>query len=262
MSAIEPSRAWKQYEIRRWLKKTVERGIFGAYRLMASHSVDTAKHSVTISECTYSPWKCDEGFKADYERVRRSTLVDQCKLYELWRFAQELGELKGDVLEVGAWRGGSGCLIGLSLQKQGSTSKVFLCDTFEGMPETSGKEDNFYRGGELADTSFEHVKLLASSLELVNVEVLKGLFPRDTAAGIEERTFKFVHVDVDIYSSAKETVEWVWDRLVPGGVIVFDDYGYSATEGVTQFVDQFVRNNPRCFFMFNQCGHGVLIKRS
>ena len=90
---------------------------------------------------------------------------------------------------------------------------VFLADTFEGVANAGG-EDPWYRGGEHADTSADIVRDLADRLG-VDVTLLEGMFPEDTGDD-DRRTahFRLVHIDVDVYESAKRTFEWAWPRLV------------------------------------------------
>jgi len=252
----------RRYQIMRSMTDALQRALFFAYRKQAKHSVDPARHSVTVSECTYSPWNLDEEFLRAYRGVADYTLVDKRKLFGLWEYSRQVRNLDGDYLEVGVWRGGTGCLLAQSIKFQGSNRRIFLCDTFEGMPATDVARDNFYKGGELADTSVDLVRDLASRLGLSNVVLCKGYFPQDTSAQVDSNRFALVHIDVDIYPSARDTVEWIWDKLLPGGVIVFDDYGYSATEGVTRYVDEHFRNRTDAFFVFNLVGHGIVIKRS
>jgi O-methyltransferase len=68
------------------------------------------------------------------------------------------------------------------------------------------------------------------------------------------------HIDVDVYESAKEIVAWVEQRMPPGAVLVFDDYGFSSCIGVTCLVNE-IRENGRWFSIYNLNGHAVLIKR-
>ena len=48
---------------------------------------------------------------------------------------------------------------------------------------------------------------------------------------VADRRFRLAHIDVDVYQSAADVLDWVWPRLSPGGVVVFDDYGFPATPG-------------------------------
>ena len=186
--------------------------------------------------------------------------MEKSKLFELWSLIRQVSHLEGDCIEVGVWRGGSGCLMAHTLQSSGDDAQVYLCDTFEGMVKTSDN-DPHYKGGELSDTSEDIVRKLATKMGLKNVHILKGIFPEDTGDQVEGRKFKIVHVDVDVYDSARDVVNHVWDRLVPGGLIVFDDYGYAATEGVTKFVDEYVKDRKDCLFIYNSVGHGIIVKR-
>ena len=136
--------------------------------------------------------------------------------------------------------------------------RVFLCDTFEGVVKATGN-DTLYKGGEHADTTQEVVEQLLRRLDLRNVEILRGIFPEDTADEIQERRFSFCHIDVDVYASAKDVFEWVVPRLSQYGVVVFDDYGFRGCEGITRLVHE-LASDPRFFVYFNLNGHAVMLK--
>jgi O-methyltransferase len=251
-----------KYRIRRSLKQGASKLFFMLYRLQVSHRVDATRHALYISECTYAPWNFDQTFEKLYSLIKDNTLVDKNKIYLIYSYISQLCKLnvRGGALEVGVWRGGVGAFIALAFKHfLGSEVEVFLADTYEGMPTTT-EDDNFYRGGELADTSEAIVQKLAQSCQLNKVQILKGYFPDQTAHVIGSEAFAFVHIDVDIFESAAKTFDWAWPRLSDYGMVVFDDYGYSATEGVTNFVDNHIKNKPDAFFMFNMGGQALVIK--
>ena len=64
-----------------------------------------------------------------------------------------------------------------------------------------------------------------------------GFMP-DTFDGLNEK-ISFVHIDVDIYQSVLDCCEYIWPFLSVGGVMLFDDYGFSMTIGARQAVDEF-----------------------
>ena len=64
---------------------------------------------------------------------------------------------------------------------------------------------------------------------------------------------------VDVYRSAKESVEWLWPRLVVGGMVVYDDYGFQQCEGITRFVNE-QRGYTDRVVIYNLNGHGVIVK--
>jgi O-methyltransferase len=212
------------------------------------------------SQSTYAPWKGDADFQRIFSLVRSHTLVDEYRCHELWLLCSQIGALeRGDLLEIGVWRGGTGCLLAHRCKSTGVEGRVFLCDTFTGVVKVS-ENDARYVGGEHADTSKAMVLDLITRIGLDNVEVLQGIFPDETGESIADRRFRLCHIDVDVYESAADCFAWVWPRLVPGGIVVFDDYGFYSCGGVTRFVNQMVGSADR-LIVYNINGHAVVMKR-
>jgi hypothetical protein len=140
----------------------------------------------------------------------------------------------------------------------GSDHFVHLCDTFCGVVK-AGSKDKGYRGGEHHNTSRKAVKNLAGNLMLKNVRIYPGVFPEETGKNFSSARIRLLHIDVDVYESAKDSVEFLWDHIPAGGVIVFDDYGFVGCEGVTAYVDE-IRNRRGARFIHNLNGHGIIIK--
>ena len=141
----------------------------------------------------------------------------------------------------------------------GLSAPLYLCDTFTGVVKAS-ERDSVYKGGEHSDTSIADVKALLQSFGVSQARILKGIFPNETAQLVPPGTvFRLVHVDVDAYHSAKDVLEWSWSLLVPGGIVIFDDYGDIGTTGVKQFVNELLPKKDR-FVIHNLNGHAILIK--
>ena len=213
--------------------------------------------SVIISEATYAPWLQDQAFLETFRLIKPNTVVDFYRCYELWQLVRQLAHVDGDILEVGVFRGGTGCLQARAAHYPDRTKHVYLCDTYAGIVK-AGPQDTFFRGGELKNTSVEAVKAVVDQLKLSNVTILKGIFPDDTAAAIADRRFSFCHIDVDVYQSAQEVLDWVWPRLSVGGIVVFDDYGFSTCDGVTKLVNE--RRGQNATVIHNLNGHAIMVK--
>jgi O-methyltransferase len=241
---------------RRRLERLLRRGRLSGPQTLYSHELIIPLNS------TYAPWHDDRAFREVYDAVEGSTLVDQYRCYELWEQLGQLAHVRGDVLEVGVWRGGTGVLMARRVQQLGLDARILLCDTFHGVTK-AGENDPWYQGGEHADTSPEHVRQLARDLG-VEVELLVGMFPEDTGDRVGDATFRLVHIDVDVYDSARDTLVWAWPRLDVGGVVVWDDYGSFSTEGVAtlgrQLFDAQLSGTGRLVHNLN--GHLLLIKTS
>ena len=218
-------------------------------------------YEVVLTSATYSPWNLDEGFIAAYSEIRDATLVDKYRCFELWRLVEQSAKLEtGALIEIGVWRGGTAALIATRARDLGLRDKIYACDTFSGIVK-AGAEDPHYVGGEHADTSARSVEtLFYDTLKLDNIEILSGIFPEETGAKVANFKFKFCHIDVDIYQSAKDVAEWIWERLVPGGIIVYDDYGWDTTPGIARHVDAQLTLKDR-IVLHNLNGHAIVIKR-
>jgi O-methyltransferase len=217
------------------------------------------RHAEIFPAATYSPWLSDEQFNRVYEVIRGNTLVDVYRCYELWQLVAQAAKLPdGDLIEIGVWRGGTGTLIARKCQLTGVENPVYLCDTFRGVVK-AGARDATYVGGEHADTDKERVLTLLRSVGIERVQILDGIFPDETGDGIRERSFRFCHIDVDVYDSAKDIMTWIWPRLVPGGIVVFDDYGFHSCVGITRFVNE-ERTRPDRLVVHNLNGHAIVIK--
>jgi O-methyltransferase len=239
-------------------KQTLMRLVESFGYAVVNTQVSAAGHQRSYPCATYAPWLADKDFLECYDSVRSHTLVDRYRCWEIWEALKESGKVEqGDCIEVGVWRGGTGCLMAKRVQSLKLACDVFLCDTFAGIVK-AGALDVAYTGGEHADTTESTVCNLAKRLN-ARVQVLKGVFPEETGTRLENRVFRFCHVDVDVYQSARDVTEWIWPRLQSRGIVVYDDYGFQGCDGVRRFVDEW-RVAKDCVFLHNLNGHAVLVK--
>lgn len=211
-------------------------------------------HSKVRIGATYSPWLSDSEFLDTYAAIRDFTLVDMFRCYELWDLAKQTELVEGSIVEVGVWRGGTGCLLALAAPAK----VVFLADTFAGVVK-AGARDTRYVGGEHAEASEQTVRALLASAGVTNARVLTGVFPDDTACHVNG-SVSLLHIDVDVYQSGKDTVEWGLSRLPVGAMIVFDDYGFSGCEGITRLVSELRKSLHDFAFIHNLNGHAIFIR--
>jgi len=151
--------------------------------------------------------------------------------------------IAGDVVECGSAQGGSAALMALTLRQLNSQRKLWLFDTFEGLPAPTSQDPDF----ELADLftgtcvgTLSEVRELFQRLEILeDVEFVKGLFQRVLPI-THIPAISVLHIDGDWYESVKVCLDFLYDKVVPGGVIQFDDYGYwkGARKAVDEFFDQ------------------------
>lgn len=217
-------------------------------------------YELLLPTANYAPWLIDKEFINIYEKIKPYTLVDIYRCYELWQLVEESAKSAGALIEIGVWKGGTGSLIAKKASLLNLKETVYLCDTFDGVVKVDPKFDSTYIGGEHNDTSKKLVlNLTENIIKLNNVNILQGIFPEDTGVLIREDMFRFCHIDVDVYQSAKDILDWIWLRLSIGGIVVFDDYGIAYTDGVTKLVNEFKIMNDRVT-LYNLNGHAIMIK--
>jgi len=194
-------------------------------------------------------WEQDQDFCRIYEEIRHYTIIDLMRLFILHRALRAAVKNEGDIAEVGVYKGGSAKLIAKSIEATGK--KVYLFDTFTGMPPTDKNKD-LHKEGDFGDTSAgDVIKFLK---DCPNVIIYPGFFPK-TAEPVKGKKFCFVHIDCDIYKSVRDACEFFFPRIVPGGMMLFDDYGAKSCPGARMAVDEFFKGRKEILneFARGQC---------
>jgi O-methyltransferase len=98
--------------------------------------------------------------------------------------------------------------------------------------------------GGFGDTSIELVMQKAKRFGLQNVRLAPGYFKDSFARQPQDLKFCFVHLDVNLYDSYKECIEYFYPRVVKGGIILLDEYNDPPWPGCNQALDGFLADKP------------------
>lgn len=71
--------------------------------------------------------------------------------------------------------------------------------------------------------------------------IKKGYFP-DTANDIEDE-FCFVNLDMDLYKPQLEGLNFFYERMIPGGIILMHDYFSEFFSGTRKAIEKFEKDN-------------------
>jgi len=175
-------------------------------------------------------------FEKIFKEVERFTLLSKDKCYMLYQYARYACRLQGEMAEVGVYKGGSARLIA----KTCPNKIVHLFDTFSGIPYADAAVDS-HKKGNFSDTSVEAVRNFLFDCD--NVILYPGIFP-STADWVKDKQFCFVHIDVDVYQSVRECLEFFYSRTIRGGIILLDDYQWEKCPGVEKAVTEFLTIRP------------------
>jgi len=253
--------AWRLHHVRRVTKSYLlkrcksyfERQGYGTYLVakkdfLAALTVKEAQYYTQwCAPCPlFTPWAGHPDFQKVYEGIEPHTLVSPERCYTLASLARHSLHLDGDFAECGVFKGGTALLLCRVLQNSQLTANpdktLYLFDSFEGLPQENRSHDNEYSQGTFAIESVESVKNLLSDFRNCT-DFRKGWIP-DTFQGLDDRHYAFAHIDVDLYQSALDCCRYFYPRLVPGGVLIFDDYGFPAARGEKDAVDEFFADKP------------------
>lgn len=166
--------------------------------------------------------------------------------YELYK---SIVGLTGHVVEFGVYKGASfirWCNFRNVLESEASR-KIIGFDAFGKFPAQSDRDDSrFIEGFEKSGGEGIPVPELQKSLEskgFGNTELVAGDISKTLPKYLEENPelrFSLIHIDVDVYEPTRVILNSIYDRLVPGGLVVLDDYGIIS--GETRAVDEFIQS--------------------
>lgn len=188
--------------------------------------------------------------------VKRILLTRFLAHFELFK---KTLDLPGSIVELGVSRGVSFFSFHKFLEiflPTDTSKKVFGFDSFEGLSDFSDedgrtakdhvndKTEGGWSAREVEGEIFDLCKLFNADNILARERsiLIKGRI-QDTLEPFLERTpglrINLLHFDMDLYEPTLFALERLWDRVVPGGVIVFDEYGIPPWGGEASAFDQF-----------------------
>ena len=148
--------------------------------------------------------------------------------------------IPGDLIETGVWRGGSCILMRAVLRAAGDGRKVFVADSFAGLPPPDAEKYPADKG----DQHFTHDFLAVSKEEVEEnfrkygllddkVVFLKGWF-KDTLPSAPIARLALMRLDGDMYESTMDALTALYAKLSPGGFCIIDDYGLSGCRAAVE----------------------------
>ncbi|MDF1856728.1 TylF/MycF/NovP-related O-methyltransferase [Pseudooceanicola sp.] len=146
-----------------------------------------------------------------------------------WAAGQAL-KLKGDFVECGVLTGFSMGVVSDYVDFVQTGRRMYLYDTFEGIPEAYNSEARSNAAIEKMNAAGKETIYDIARLRFAdtpNVQLVRGIVPDSFAEACPDQ-IAFLHIDMNSAASEIAALEALYDRVVPGGYIVFDDYGWTG----------------------------------
>ncbi len=262
LSGIDPTQhylAWGRDEGRAYkrgndtLYAKVE-GVFTADGLSSIHNHD---------------FMSDPRFIAAYERGVQAAGTDYNWFWRvymgLWA-ARTAAKHGGDFVECGVNHGFLSSAIMHDLDWNSTSRTFYLLDTFAGVDDRYLSD--LEKMGGVADKSRKWIEdgTYTSSIESVinnfaewpNAKIIQGTIP-ETLTQIDSTQIAFLHIDLNCTIPEVAAIEYLWDRLVPGAIILLDDYAYHGYQPQKEGMDQWAEKMNVSIASL-PTGQGLLIK--
>lgn len=199
------------------------------------------------------------------ETVRPHTLTDPTAVYGLLKAVQHVNDrgIPGALVECGVARGGSAMAMAMQCATTGHDDRdLYLFDTFDGCPPPTEDDGPILTGASAQQVwqaavqdpeqawfqeleGVVRANLAATGHPTSRTHLVRGMV-EDTIPGRAPERIALLRLDTDWYQSTRHEMEHLWPRVVPGGVIVVDDYGWfeSARRAVEEYFEHSEQPRP------------------
>ncbi len=172
----------------------------------------------------------DQKFMLSFKAAAR----DEQEQSLLWRLhtlawaAKSALNAEGDFVECGTFKGFCFEVLLRYLDFQDLPRQAYLYDTFEGLPEkTSTAEERQAWAYPASDSEDVYTEVCKKFSGYKNVKVVRGIVPDSFGQAAPEK-IAFLHIDMNSEMAERLALEHLFDKVTPGGMIVFDDFGWTC----------------------------------
>jgi len=187
-------------------------------------------------------------------RSRQRALLDNQYAMRFLYFIErcrEISDLSGCIVECGVGWGGGLLNFAYAEKSRGTKRTIWGFDTFEGFPSIHEEDQWASRPGQLARSQeqvLEYLKsggigddFITSYIRLVKGDV------KETTKDCKIDRIALLHLDLDLYEGYKYALENLYDRVVRGGIVMFDEYREEKWPGATKAIDEFFGEKTQFF---------------
>lgn len=188
-----------------------------------------------------------------YKRFSEYTMIPEDEYIRNLFLAKKAETVEGVIVECGVWRGG---MIGGIAKLLGPQKKYYLFDSFDGLPLAkdidgeeafkwqSEKESSYYFDNCKAEIDFaQKVMNLALGKISNNTFFIKGWFNETMNEDNFNESISLLRLDGDWYESTMTCLNFLFPKVVTGGIIIIDDY--HTWEGCTKAIHDYLSKNNR-----------------
>ncbi len=201
----------------------------------------------------------------------RLTYENSNKLLYFHNLFEKINTIEGDIVECGVANGRTlSYLIFLNKRESNRKRKIWAFDSFSGLPSPT-KEDGNSVGfrGKFNFAMNEVIEFLKSvGVDEVYIQSQMRFIPGFFNESLKQYVgpgIAFLHIDVDLFQSYMDVLENLYDKVVPGGIIAFDEYlatdELAAYPGAHAAINQFLGEKKNCIQSDPITGKSFFVKK-
>ena len=180
----------------------------------------------------------------------------------LWAAAQAARLGSGDFVECGVNTGMYSSAICDWLDFNTIDKDFWLFDTFNGTPvEQMSAAERDGIGGWHNRESYEECfeRAVATFAAWPRCRLIRGTVPQTLAMFPEGRQVAYLSIDMNIVVPEIAAIEFFWDKLIPGAIVLLDDYGWATHVPQREAFDDFARSHG-LLILTVPTGQGIIIR--
>jgi O-methyltransferase len=180
----------------------------------------------------------DKEFREDFEKLSEGIYRSYDRKFLMRELARLAIVEEGHFAECGVYKGASAYILAKELRNAGSTKKLHLYDSFEGLSAPASIDGGHWTKGDMLgglDEVQNNLREMAT-----HIVFHKGWIPEGFDKASQD-IFSFVHIDVDLHQPTVDTLKYFYPRMSRHGVILCDDYGFETCPGARKAFDDFFR---------------------
>jgi O-methyltransferase len=171
--------------------------------------------------------KRSAGNETLYHALKDYTFASPNKLHNLRSLAAAVHRsgIAGDFVECGTYKGGSSAVLGSELDPG---RRLWLYDSFAGMPDIKpidGDDAGKFVGEGIASPQDVLAALEIAGVDASRCVIREGWFEDSFKESLPE-SVALLHCDADWFDSCLLVLETFYPRVVDGGCVLLDDFGY------------------------------------
>jgi O-methyltransferase len=205
-----------------------------------------------------------DAYRVGMENGKPETRIEWRTHVALWSATQAI-RLQGDFVECGVHTGiYSGAIMTWLDFAARPERRFYLFDTWQGIPPEQISEEEKRIGvlgmnRKYQDGDATYAAVMKKFSRWPNAQVVRGRVPESLAAMAPSKAVAYASIDMNVAAAEMAAIEFLWPRIVPGGMVLLDDYGWAAHVNQKKAWDAWAAQNA-VMILALPTGQGLIVK--